>query len=271
MGFLGTFVPQFLLGNAGMPRRYYDYPERLQPLHVISTVGSWSFAAGLLLILVYLLWALRYGDADPNPWGSRGFEWESASPPPAPQLRRRRRGLPGACRMTTTTSRALMVTDAQRHRANARRRAIDEHLQIQYHDLEKQAHAATFGMWVFLASEVLFFGALFALYTAYRSAYPDMFAKAAGETDLVLGTLMTFVLLTASFFVALAVVAIRADRQRLTYYLLFIATGPRRRVPLPQGHRVLAPLPRRALPRALLYARRSWTTRGSRPSSPSTT
>src|SRR5262249_22422677 len=54
MGFMGTFVPQFLLGNAGMPRRYATYPEAFQTLHVTSTVGSWSFAAGLLLILGYL-------------------------------------------------------------------------------------------------------------------------------------------------------------------------------------------------------------------------
>jgi cytochrome c oxidase subunit 1 len=82
MGFVGTFVPQFLLGNAGMPRRYFDYPEHFQPLHVLSTMGSWSFAAGLGLMLVYLLWALRRGrPAGDDPWGSRGFEWETPSPP----------------------------------------------------------------------------------------------------------------------------------------------------------------------------------------------
>src|SRR5262249_13028078 len=58
MGFLGTFGPQFLLGNAGMPRRYYDYPARFQTLNVLSTMGSWSLAAGLGLTLVYLLWSL---------------------------------------------------------------------------------------------------------------------------------------------------------------------------------------------------------------------
>ncbi len=83
MGFIGTFVPQFLLGNGGMPRRYADYPAHFQPLHVISTVGSWSFAAGLGLVLAYLLWSLRNGPvATANPWGSRSFEWEVGSPPP---------------------------------------------------------------------------------------------------------------------------------------------------------------------------------------------
>jgi cytochrome c oxidase subunit 1 len=83
MGFLGTFVPQFLLGNAGMPRRYYAYPPEYQTLHVLSTVGSWALAGGLILICVYLFRTLRAGRrSEPNPWGSRGFEWATSSPPP---------------------------------------------------------------------------------------------------------------------------------------------------------------------------------------------
>jgi cytochrome c oxidase subunit 1 len=83
MGFLGTFVPQFLLGNAGMPRRYYDYPPEYQALHVLSTMGSWALGGGLLLTVAYLLGALRRGErAGPNPWGSRSFEWSTSSPPP---------------------------------------------------------------------------------------------------------------------------------------------------------------------------------------------
>jgi len=83
MGFLGTFVPQFLLGNAGMPRRYYDYPPEYQALHVLSTMGSWALGGGLLLTAVYLVAALRGGRrAGTNPWGSRSFEWDTPSPPP---------------------------------------------------------------------------------------------------------------------------------------------------------------------------------------------
>src|SRR6478735_6852359 len=47
VGFFGTFFPQFLLGNAGMPRRYFIYPPSMQVLHVGSTLGSWALAAGL--------------------------------------------------------------------------------------------------------------------------------------------------------------------------------------------------------------------------------
>jgi cytochrome c oxidase subunit I len=82
-GFFVTFFPQFLLGNAGMPRRYYDYPPEYQTLHVISTVGSWVLAAGMLITLGYLLWALKSGKrAGNNPWGSASYEWFTRSPPP---------------------------------------------------------------------------------------------------------------------------------------------------------------------------------------------
>jgi cytochrome c oxidase subunit 1 len=82
-GFLATFVPQFLLGNAGMPRRYATYPAEFQALHAVSTAGSWVLAAGLLLALVTLLVSLVRGErAGASPWGSASFEWRTPSPPP---------------------------------------------------------------------------------------------------------------------------------------------------------------------------------------------
>ena len=83
VGFNVTFVPQFLLGNAGMPRRYYTYPERFHTLNVISTIGAYLLGAALLMTLVYLVGSLIWGPpATANPWGSRGFEWRTSSPPP---------------------------------------------------------------------------------------------------------------------------------------------------------------------------------------------
>ena len=83
LGFNATFIPQFLLGNYGMPRRYYSYPERFWPLNVASTAGASLLAFGFLIILVYLLVSLKHGRvAGPNPWGSRGYEWMTLSPPP---------------------------------------------------------------------------------------------------------------------------------------------------------------------------------------------
>src|SRR4029079_8074949 len=76
IGFVFTFLPQFLLGNAGMPRRYYSYPPRFQWLNVLSTGGAWLLGAAIILALVNLLVALVWGPRAPaNPWGSRSFEW----------------------------------------------------------------------------------------------------------------------------------------------------------------------------------------------------
>ncbi|MDB5848406.1 MAG: major facilitator superfamily 1, partial [Rhodoferax sp.] len=74
LGFNATFVPQFLLGNAGMPRRYYSYPVEFLALNVASSAGATLLAMGFLIILLYLAWALRYGSCplSHNPWESRG-------------------------------------------------------------------------------------------------------------------------------------------------------------------------------------------------------
>lgn len=82
IGFCFTFVPQFLLGNAGMPRRYFSYPERYQWLNVLSTGGAFVLGGALLITVINLLVALRWGArASNNPWGSRTFEWMTARIP----------------------------------------------------------------------------------------------------------------------------------------------------------------------------------------------
>jgi cytochrome c oxidase subunit 1 len=82
-GFNLTFFPQFVLGYLGMPRRYAIYPPEFQVLNVMSTAGASILAVGYAIPLVYLIWSLRYGPpAGPNPWGAKGLEWQTASPPP---------------------------------------------------------------------------------------------------------------------------------------------------------------------------------------------
>src|SRR6478672_4419420 len=83
VGFLLTFLPQFVLGYLGMPRRYYAYPPEFQILNVLSTAGASILAVGYALPLTYLIWSLRYGAAaGPNPWHATGLEWQTPSPPP---------------------------------------------------------------------------------------------------------------------------------------------------------------------------------------------
>lgn len=88
------------------------------------------------------------------------------------------------------------------------------HLEAHFEDLARQTHAARLGMWVFIGSEALLFSALFALYAAYNAAYPGEFRIAAAHTDLVLGTIMTAVLLTSSYLVAMSLARVRADKTR---------------------------------------------------------
>ncbi len=83
-GFNATFFPQFLMGFAGHPRRYHDYPPEFQILHVMSTAGASLLAGGFGLFIGYMLWSLIKGKKAPeaNHWGAKGLEWEIPSPPP---------------------------------------------------------------------------------------------------------------------------------------------------------------------------------------------
>lgn len=87
-------------------------------------------------------------------------------------------------------------------------------------ELRRQREGATFGIWVFLASELLFFGSLLLLYTAYRVANPEAFITAGRETDLWYGTVNTAVLMTSSLTMAVAAQAAEADMRRLTIWCL---------------------------------------------------
>jgi cytochrome c oxidase subunit III len=102
-------------------------------------------------------------------------------------------------------------------------RAVE--LAEQFETLEKQEHAARLAMWVFLGSETLLFGGLFALYATYRAMYPFEFHRALLENNTLLGTINTLVLITSSFTVALAVHYVREDRSRVAAVLLALSAA----------------------------------------------
>jgi len=83
----------------------------------------------------------------------------------------------------------------------------DAHPALAHHfeSLEKQAHAARLGMWLFLATEVLLFTALFAAYAVYRYLFHQTFADASRHIETWIGLVNTIVLVTSSFTVALGV------------------------------------------------------------------
>ena len=84
----------------------------------------------------------------------------------------------------------------------------------QFEDLGQQAEASTLGMWVFLVTEILFFGGLFLAYTVYRAQYPLAFAEASRHLDIALGTLNTAVLIISSLTMAMAVYSAALGRRK---------------------------------------------------------
>ena len=88
-------------------------------------------------------------------------------------------------------------------------------LEQQYEDLGQQHHAAALGMWIFLATEVMFFGALFLAVAVYHYLYPQAFEKGSQSLNWQIGGLNTLVLLLSSLTIVLAVHYAECDRRRL--------------------------------------------------------
>jgi cytochrome c oxidase subunit 1 len=83
VGFNTTFLPQFVMGSLGMPRRYATYWPEYQSYHVMSTVGAYIQLLGFLIAAACLLHSLFAGKKAPaNPWGAATLEWSCTSPPP---------------------------------------------------------------------------------------------------------------------------------------------------------------------------------------------
>jgi cytochrome c oxidase subunit 3 len=105
-------------------------------------------------------------------------------------------------------------------------------LQVQFDTAEQQKDASTLGMWVFLITEVMFFGGMFLAYIVYRAAYPDIFALASSSLNVYIGAANTAVLLCSSFTMVLGVRAAQLGRQKalivniiLTLLLGFVFLG----------------------------------------------
>jgi cytochrome c oxidase subunit 3 len=94
------------------------------------------------------------------------------------------------------------------HRAS--RGALAHHFQ----DMEQQREAGTLGMWLFLITEIMFFGGMFLAYTLFRAKYPLAFALGSHELDIALGGVNTAVLIASSLTMALAVYATQTGNRR---------------------------------------------------------
>lgn len=87
VGYLVTFMPQYVLGFLGMPRRYYTYPDGLylwNSLNAWSTVGAFILALGGICWVIAVIQSFRQNvRASDNPWGGYTLEWATSSPPPS--------------------------------------------------------------------------------------------------------------------------------------------------------------------------------------------
>ncbi len=92
----------------------------------------------------------------------------------------------------------------------------------QFDDVDQQREASTMGMWLFIATEILFFGAMFLGYTVYRCSYPQAFAEASRHTLIVFGGINAAVLLISSTTMAFAVLAARENRRWLLVCFLLL-------------------------------------------------
>jgi cytochrome c oxidase subunit 3 len=103
------------------------------------------------------------------------------------------------------------------------------HRELQHHfgSMEQQREASSLGMWVFLVTEILFFGGLFTAYAVYRYQYPRGFAEASQHLDITLGTFNTAVLIVSSLTMALAVWSASVGRRKgiVVFLLLTMALG----------------------------------------------
>jgi len=121
-----------------------------------------------------------------------------------------------------------METVATRRIESGRIAADDEPiLSHQFDDVDQQSEASALGMWLFLATEVMFFGGLLTAFAVYRTGSPRAFALASGHLNVPLGCLNTVVLLGSSLTMALAVRAsqLRDHRPLLLWLGMTMALG----------------------------------------------
>jgi cytochrome c oxidase subunit 3 len=97
----------------------------------------------------------------------------------------------------------------------------------QFDDPVQQYEASTLGMWIFLATEVMFFGGLFAGYVVYRAAYPEAWAEGSRHLDITLGAVNTAVLIGSSLTMALAVRAAQVGHRgaQVLFLVLTLVLG----------------------------------------------
>ncbi|MDP9121291.1 MAG: cytochrome c oxidase subunit 3 [Acidobacteriota bacterium] len=95
-------------------------------------------------------------------------------------------------------------------------------LQHQFENLDQQREASTFGMWVFLVTEIMFFGGLFTAYVIYRQRFHGVFVDASHMLNVTAGAINTAVLICSSLTMALAIWASQVNKRKLIVFFLLL-------------------------------------------------
>jgi cytochrome c oxidase subunit 3 len=103
--------------------------------------------------------------------------------------------------------------------------SVAEHppeLQHHFDDMQQQYDSSILGMWVFLLTEIMFFGGMFGAYTVYRALYPEAFASTSKHMDTIWGAINTAVLICSSLTMALAVRAAQMGQKKVLIWMLIL-------------------------------------------------
>ncbi|HEY0006962.1 MAG TPA: cytochrome c oxidase subunit 3 family protein [Pyrinomonadaceae bacterium] len=108
--------------------------------------------------------------------------------------------------------------------SHAEHQEVGHHPALQHHfdNMEQQREAGTLGMWIFLITEIMFFGGLFFAYTLYRANNPAAFAAASNHLDIWMGGINTAVLIVSSLTMALAVYYAQTGVRRMQVILIIV-------------------------------------------------
>jgi cytochrome c oxidase subunit 3 len=98
------------------------------------------------------------------------------------------------------------------------------HLRHHFVTVDQQRETASFGMWLFLLTEIMFFGGLFFAYLLYRNWYNPAFVAASNQLSIPLGTANTAILISSGFFMALGVWAAEVRKKKLLVLYLVLTT-----------------------------------------------
>src|ERR1700744_5799383 len=104
---------------------------------------------------------------------------------------------------------------------NINRAILYEH----FSDIEQQRDASTAGIWVFIGSEIMFFGALILAFCVYRFSYTQAFSEGAQKLTVVLGAVNTAVLFTSGLTISLAAAANRTGARFVTILFLLVTAA----------------------------------------------